>query len=453
MPKIGLSRRAFVGAALSFPAVCRARADCSTPQLRVRVSRDFETFDPADAYGSDAAIARNILAPLVRYKRRAAQTGPWDWERHIVENITQADRRSYKFKLRDEDWERGAPVSCADVAFSFSRIRAGGSVNAANQRLWSNLRSVDVVDETSGVIRLVRDDDQLLTTALPSIAGCVVDKAYVTGLSGGRFALDPGPTTGRYELCTVARGDRVLLKRDQSWKGDPPEVESAAFIVIKDDNTAQQAFRDGLIDLYEASPDELQIPEPLGNTGYVARATTSRVVHLVLSQRGPLENPQLRQAVQLSIDRARISRSAYGVAEPIIPTGLIPQGWEGWLSERYFDFQPDEAKQLAASSRIPDPLRIFTLPGVVRQKISARVADDLAAIGVPATVLVINDPTELCQGYAMTGPTSSWLLDLGRMSIKPVCWSGFLRRDMVGPTGPNSTRISRPYKPGLHMRT
>ena len=80
MKRQGLTRRALICGALSIPAIHTARSDCSKPALRIRVSRDFQTFDPADAWGEDAIITRNLLAPLVRFKKRKGSED-WTWER------------------------------------------------------------------------------------------------------------------------------------------------------------------------------------------------------------------------------------------------------------------------------------------------------------------------------------------------------------------------------------
>ena len=61
------------------------------------------------------------------------------------------------------------------------------------ERSWSALQSVDVANTRSATITLRSDRSDLLTTVLPGVAGCVVNKSYVTGISEKRFTLDPGP--------------------------------------------------------------------------------------------------------------------------------------------------------------------------------------------------------------------------------------------------------------------
>lgn len=121
MTSQGLTRRALIGAALAIPAIHAAKADCKTPALRIRVRKNFRSFNPADAAREDAIVTRNLLAPLVRYKRHGTGNA-WDWERHIVDSITNDDPRTYRLTLREERWQGTSSVSTEDVAHSFERI-------------------------------------------------------------------------------------------------------------------------------------------------------------------------------------------------------------------------------------------------------------------------------------------------------------------------------------------
>lgn len=378
----GLTRRAVLAGALCIPAVHAARSDCGSPALRIRVSRDFETFDPADARGEDTIIACNLLAPLVRYKKHV-EGQPWEWERHIVESISDGNPRQYKFKLREEAWLDSSAVSAEDVAFSYQRI-ASGLGNARNRRRWSALQSVDLVDSHTATIKLRSDCPDLLTTVLPGIAGCVVNKPHVAGLSEGRFRLDPGQTSGRYELCEVTPGVSAKLTRDQSWKGDKVEIDSAEFIVIRDDSTAQEMWNSGKIDVYRPGPDALQ--KIIAEHRPVYRAATSRICMLVLNQQGKLANPELRRAIQLAVDRTGVGLNAYFDTDPAIATGLIPRGWPGWSKELLVPYDPAEASRLAARNP-SDTLRIAVLPNPFFTRMGQQVKTDLEKIGMSSEVM------------------------------------------------------------------
>lgn len=383
----GLTRRSVLGGVLSLPSIQSAWAQCPAPSLKIRVSRNFSTFDPADSWGEDAIITRNLLAPLVRYKKREG-TEAWEWERHLVESITEGNPRNYQFQLRSEAWLNSSEVTAEDVAFSFCRIAgiAGGLTDAGNRPLWSSLVSVDVMDSTSAKIVLNTDKADLLKTTLPGPAGCIVSKKYVSNEPSGRFTLNPGPTSGRYRLCDITPGISCTLTRDDSWRGDPVEIESAQFLVIENDQTAQELWLANQIDVYRPNYDVLK--QTVGQGQPILRASTSRTCILVLSQNGPLKDPQFRRAVQLSINRSDVGFSAYADKEASLATGLVPRGWPGWTEKQLVSFDPDEGRRLVPPIPGP-PLRI----GIQTDDLSSRIAEvvksNLSDIGVTSEVLTL----------------------------------------------------------------
>jgi ABC-type transport system substrate-binding protein len=386
MKRQGLTRRAFLGGALCMPAILAARADCAKPTLRIRVRRNFESFDPADAWGEDAIITRNLLAPLVRFTRRQG-SDQWGWERHIVDSISEGDARRCQFKLRDEGWQSSSSVSTEDVAFSFERIAGlnGGLSDAGNKRSWSALQSVEITNAQLATITLRSDRSDLLTTVLPGVAGCVVNKSYVTGLSEKRFRLDPGPTSGRYDLCAVEPGVNAKLTKDESWKGDKVKVDSAVFIVIQDDNAAKEMFLSGEIDVYRPGLDVLKLAVAQGDP--VVRTPTSRTSILVLNQQGPLANPEVRKAIQLAVDRKAVAVEAYSDGDASVATGLVPSGWTGWSKEQLVPFDPDEAQRLVSMNNPQETLRIAVWPDPVFIRIGEQVRSDLEKAGLRSEVI------------------------------------------------------------------
>ncbi|RUV31027.1 ABC transporter substrate-binding protein [Mesorhizobium sp. M5C.F.Ca.IN.020.32.2.1] len=407
MTRGSLTRRGFLAGALCMPAIHAAQADCSSPALRVRVRREFRSFDPADARGEDGIITRNLLAPLVRFAKRQG-SDQWRWERHIVDNISEGDPKRYAFTLRDEGWRNASSVSAEDVAFSFERIAGfnGGLSDANNRQSWSGLKSVDIADQRSAAIVLESERPDLLTTTLPGVAGCVVNKSYVSGLSSGRFTFDPGPTSGRYDLCDVVPGDYAKLIKDRDWKGDKVEVESAIFRVIKDDKAAKEMFLAGQIDVYRPDLDVLKVAVAEGQP--VTRAATSRTSILVLNQDGALANFELRRAVQLAVDRRAVGFAAYQDENAQVATGLIPDGWTGWSKEPLVAFDPDEAARLVAANPLSETLRIATFSDQTLMSMALQVQQDLTRIGLRSEVI----PPEDGAWLAISNKTADILVTL-----------------------------------------
>ena len=400
-----LTRRSFLTAsALAMPMVRRAWAGCAAPSLRIRVARNFASFDPIEARGDDAIIAQNILAPLVRYKKRVSDDDQWQWQKHLAASIDAVDLRTYSFALRNENWADKTAITAEDVKFSFERTagHANDPAFARNRDLWRKLDRVEIKDASSALIHLKDDDPDLILDTLPTVAGCIVNRAYVAALPQGKFALDPGRTSGRYRICELRTNDSVLLEKESLWHGDPVQIPAAEFVVIADDEAAQAAWKAGRIDVYQPRRDVLNQVQSMAtiDSGRAVRTPTSRTVYLALaSEAGPLQRPELRRAVQLGIDTRAVAEEAYGSAETSRATGLVPRGWSGWRKEPSYGFRFDEASRLALQARQPgQPLGIVPLPDPVLVRAAGAIAGQLAKMAIEARVA---PPTPLPQASLM----------------------------------------------------
>jgi len=390
--KRDLTRRSFLaGCALAAPAIRFAEASCSEKPLRIRAKRNFQSFDPADAWGDDATISRNILAPLVRYKRQTTQGGNWEWEKHIVTSIQANDRRTFSFRLRDETWAGKDDITPDDVEYSFQRIAGltGKAIPASNRILWRKLDRIEVKDQRSAIIRLKDDDPDLILGTLPTVGGCVINKKHVEGLSSNKFTFDPGRTSGRYKICDISANNRVLLAREDAWKGDAVQIAAAEFVVIVKDDAAQAAWRAGEIDVYQASRDVLHNLPPgvQSNRGRDLRISTSRVVYLAMAvTRGALGDLRLRRSVQFGVDPNAIGRAAYGTPEALLATGLVPRGWPGWNSEPLYRYRPDEARRLVSEAGHRGPLRLVSQQDPILDRVVSAVQEQLKQLGIDIEV-------------------------------------------------------------------
>jgi peptide/nickel transport system substrate-binding protein len=177
----GLTRRQLLGLSggtLVFHNSRLAIANCRDGKtLQIRRATNFQTFDPADTGGEDEVITRNILAPLVRYRKRASDDEPWQWEKHLAIVIKKIDERSYDFELRhNKTWTSGGDVSAQDVKFSFERIAGltNNKISAKNSSLWNKLKEVRALDSYSGRIFSEEDHNDLIKDILPKGVGCIV---------------------------------------------------------------------------------------------------------------------------------------------------------------------------------------------------------------------------------------------------------------------------------------
>jgi peptide/nickel transport system substrate-binding protein len=395
MTSPGFRRRTGLKYALGLPLVFVARgatAGCGNGlELRIRCERDFVTFDPANAQGDDELIARNIFAPLVRYRKG---NNGWEVDMHTVSDISSPDYgKTFTFKLRpNQPWIDGRTLTTSDVKYSFERP---ARIKARSASQWSGLDSVtEGGDSLSATINLKAPRSDLLTTVLPAGAGCVVSREYVEKQAGEKFDLDPKvPTTGRYSIDQIAKGDRVVLSCNPAWTGDPVHYTKVTFLVVQDPHVAQDMWANGKLDIYQAQLDELdriRRSEQLRNVGVFFEAPTSSVIYLALATGyGPLASPEARRALQLAIQPRDLGRRVYGTERNLAANGLVATGWPGHLAEPAIVPDPAQAKELSRSLGGKE-VRIAIPPFL--KPIYDALQPQLSAAGIATSALLIPPP-------------------------------------------------------------
>jgi peptide/nickel transport system substrate-binding protein len=111
----------------------------------------------------------------------------------------------------------GAPMSSADVKFSFDRARASTSTNAQNQ-IFALIDAVETPDPATAVVRLKQPSGDFLyflswgDASIVSSASAETNRANPVG-------------TGPFRFKAWSRGDRVELVRNPDYWGERPKLE------------------------------------------------------------------------------------------------------------------------------------------------------------------------------------------------------------------------------------
>ena len=145
-----------------------------------------------------------------------------------------------------------------------------------------------------------------------------------------------------------------VVKSETYWDRDTVQLNEVHFRPIDNANTEEAAFRNKEVHITNTvppskiqgyrlnNPDLIRIDPYLGI--YYYRFNTTRP---------PLDNPLVRQALSLSIDREQIVETITR-GEQIPASGFTPPGMEGYESPGDIQFNPQKAKQLLAEAGYPD---------------------------------------------------------------------------------------------------
>ena len=319
----------------------------------------------------------------------------WSW---------QDNYRNLVFFLRKNvKWHDGRPFTSADVKYTFDAVREApdsvGKLRTSPRKDWyANVEAIEAPEPHTVVFRLKRPQPSLLLMFASGYSP--VFPAHVPVADLRQRCVGTGPFRQKEYL----RGQLIELERNPSYfVPDRPYLDGIRYTIIRERGTRLAALQAGRIDAFM----------PLEMTKAMADAARAQAPSLVITEvgqngsdnvilnhkRAPFDNPAVRRAVNLAMDRNAYVR---GVRQNGAVTGaaLMPKPLGFWgLPEPelrtlagYRDPAQDKAEAkrlLAGAGHGPDkPLRVDlvtrTLP--IYLDLASFVVDQLRLIGMEATI-------------------------------------------------------------------
>jgi len=344
-------RRAFLklsGAAISAAATAPRfawAAEAST--LRLRVTSDFQVLDPFGIIGElDDIIPRMTQVTLVRISDMREGNR---LSNHAAEVFEWRDPQTIAFTLREGLIWTGdfGPVTTADVKFSFERIK--GSESAWSYQ-FEQMREVEIIDDRQGLIHLEAPFAPFPVIALPYYGGHIVCQKAVEA-AGGRYTTEIPAQCGPYLFDAWEQGQKVTLKKNPAWTGEPQNWETIEIYIVTDDQAAQLAFEADSFDYTRvAVAAATGLREALPEGAALIEAQSTRYVWLTINMNAePLKDPRVRQAIQYAYDGESVLIGAY---DGLVPrsTGVVPPGPYSRASNLIATRDVEKAKTLLAEA-------------------------------------------------------------------------------------------------------
>jgi peptide/nickel transport system substrate-binding protein len=264
-----------------------------------------------------------LYEPLVR-----AMPGG-DYVPVLADRFTVDDEgQSYTFHLRPGVmFHDQTPLTAADVVFTFDRLRSQRTHAPRIQARLADFERIEMV--RSDTVRIwARRPSAFL---LPALAEVVILPAHVFGR--GELQYQPANRrpvgTGPFRLRTWERGERgerghrLVLERFSRYWGSPPGYETIEVLFEEDAAQALGRAKRGEVDVVARVPPAY-LPEQLDSPTLRANYHTVRVepFRFVFVQwnlgHPPLDRPEVRRALALAVDRARLLAVArHGQGRPL----------------------------------------------------------------------------------------------------------------------------------------
>jgi len=274
------------------------------------------------------------------------------------------DGLTYTFHLRRGlVWSDGSPLPAADFAWSWLRVLRP-STGSRYAGLLFPVRGAEAYNRgrlaDSSLVGIRADDDTTLVVTLDAPTPYFLfETGFYTLLPVPRGAVERWDarwvrpehivSNGPFTLAEWRTGDRLVFRRNpRYWDAGHVRLERVEAYAIEDPSTSMNLYRAGAVDWNPSGY------VPTGYIPYLRRFADLRsgpfqgtYYYSMNVTRKPLDDPRVRLALNLALDRDAIARRLLrGTREPW--GGITPRGYPGYRNPPGYARDPARARALLA---------------------------------------------------------------------------------------------------------
>ncbi len=268
----------------------------------------------------------------------------------LAESWKALDDLTWEFKLRKGvKWHDGSDFTAADVIESIKRIPTVPNSPASFATYTRPIAEVTAPDKLTLRIKTLRPHPLLPNdlVAVRIIPAKLATGAKTEEFNSGKLMVGTGP----YKFKEYVAGDRVVLERNDAYWGAKPHWKTVRMRMITNAPARVAALLAGDVQMIEAVPtaDIARLEKDARVT--VSSAVSNRLIYLHMDSdrkvspfvtgkdgkpldRNPFQDPRVRKAISLSIDR-------FAIADRIMEKQAQPAG------QLLPEFFPGTSKKLA----------------------------------------------------------------------------------------------------------
>ena len=344
--------------------------------LRYAHNTDVLNFDPTQLPAGNFAMLYTLYDTLIRFDEKYKPTP------QLAESWEFGDGgKRLTMKLRKGvTFHTGREFTANDVIFTLQRFQ--------DKEVGANLRTMSLY------IKEARAEDKhtvSFTMEKPNAAILdFLDSMFIIDKEASQNVKTKGVGTGPFKLVRWMTGDRVIWEKNKNyWKAGKPYVDGIEMLAIPDYSALSINIEAGAIDIAERlAPSDLKRLQSNPNLEVLITAFGNQWNDILFNlKRPPFDNPKVRAAVDLAIDRERFAQIYFagfskGACLP------FPDYSPGYFEDqaKRCEFNLDKAKKLLTEAGITslDVTMTVSAPGyypgsdVLAQVMNA----DLKKIGI-----------------------------------------------------------------------
>ena len=376
-------------ALLALPQAALAQQPLRGGTVVQAISADPPTFNPGLTTDTQAwSVMGKLFNGLTHldsdYRSHPDLAESWDISK---------DGLTYTFKLRrNARWHDGAPVTSADVKFSYLEVLA--KYHPTGRLGYAVVEAIDTPDPQTAVVRLKKPFGPFLfMTNLNS--GPILPRHLLEGKDVPTAEFNRKPIgSGPFRLVESVKGSHYVLERNPDYfKKGQPYLDRVVLRVMPNAASRVLAFEKGEVDvLYSFFLPREQAARMKTMPGITFKdyMLFPEVITLFfnLKDTKPLGDLRVRQAIAHAIDRQFIADKGYfGLSKPAISPIPSTLGWAHNPKVPLYAYDPQKAAALLDEAGYKGPERMtlrlaYDPANSAVNKGAEIVAQQLRAVGI-----------------------------------------------------------------------
>ena len=371
---------------------------------------DVVQFNSLVTTNASADVIFNSLVTYDEAAKKVASALADKWE-------VSADGLTYTFHLRPgvafqttDYFKPTRALNADDVVFTFSRMLddsnpwhkvtgASGFPHAQSMGLVKLIKSVSKVDDSTVKFELNEPNATFVPILTMGFAS-IYSAEYADQLlkAGKQTDLNAKPIgTGPFVLKSYTKDAIIRYDVNPTYWGPKPKIDRLIYAITPDATVRAQKVKAGECQI-ALSPKPQDIAEAKTDKSIKIEQTPAFMTAFVAlnTQKKPLDNPKVRQALNLAFDRTTYLKTVFDNTATPATNPYPPNTWSYDKAIQPWPYDPAQAKKLLAEAGLPNGFEttIWVRPnGSVLNpspKVGAELLQaDFAKIGVKADVKVI----------------------------------------------------------------
>ncbi|MBO6218940.1 MAG: hypothetical protein J6N81_05145 [Treponema sp.] len=359
--------------------------------LRVNVASEPDSFFPWESAAADtAAIYYNIFDGLLSFDEKGA-LHPALAESYEISD----DKLTYTFHLRQGvKFHNGADFSSADCLYTYENLAGLNGNSVRSDMMMRSIESLSAPDEKTFTITLKYQNGGFLALNI-----CPILPVGYTNHAEQPIG------TGAYKFVEYQLHQKVVLEKNENYwnKENEPKIPRIEIYVMSDENAILSALQSKQLDIGQMLSAENARTLEKKFQLFSAPQNMVQVLGLNNSVK-PLDNPLVRQAITMAVNKDEIIDGAMGGFGTKLYSNFSPilgAYYNDRLSEVYKN-DLKTAKSLLANSGYSNGFDLeITVPGNYRIHVDTAqiIAKQLEQIGIRCKIKTVEWTTWLDQVY------------------------------------------------------